>query len=78
MSAPPDAWQHVSKELAESKSDRVRELASQLSQIFGDESATQRALKLVADKQVDVAARATRLHSLLVQKNPRDPTCWQG
>ena len=69
--APPDAWQQVSKKLSQSDSSDVRELASQLAQIFGDESATKRALRMVGNKEADTAARRRALHSLLTQRDQR-------
>ena len=68
---PPEAWTQVAARLAKSDNENVRELASDLSQIFGDESATQRALMIVQNRSARVDARRRALHSLLTQKNPQ-------
>jgi putative heme-binding domain-containing protein len=65
----PAAWGKVGAKLAKSDNAQVRELASRLSQIFGDEAAMQRALATVQDRSRQLAARRRALHSLLSQKN---------
>ena len=65
----PAGWAKVAAKLAKSDDAKIRELALQLSQTFGDEAATQRALATVRDKSVAVALRRRALTSLLVQKN---------
>jgi len=65
----PAAWGKVGAKLAKSDNAQVRELASRLSQIFGDEVAMQRALATVQDRSKQLAARRRALHSLLSQKN---------
>jgi len=65
----PVAWSKVGTKLAKSDNAQVRELASQLSQIFGDEAAMRRALATVQDRSNQIDARRRALHSLLSQKN---------
>tara|TARA_B110000438_G_scaffold195586_1_gene187192 strand:+ start:4907 stop:6124 length:1218 start_codon:yes stop_codon:yes gene_type:complete len=65
----PTAWLKVGAKLAKSDNAKVRELVSQLSQIFGDEAAMQRALATVQDRSSQLDARRRALHSLLIQKN---------
>lgn len=65
----PVAWAKVGTKLAKSDNAQVRELASQLSQIFGDEAAMRRALATVQDRSNQIDARRRALHSLLSQKN---------
>ena len=48
--SPPEGWGKVSRKLAKSDVDETRELSMQLSQIFGDGDAIQRALTLVKDE----------------------------
>lgn len=65
----PVAWSKVGTKLAKSDNAQVRELASQLSQIFGDEAAMRRALATVQDRSNQIDVRRRALHSLLSQKN---------
>ena len=65
----PAAWGKVAAKLAKSDNAQVRELASRLSQIFGDEAAMQRALATVQDRSRQLDARRRALHSLLSQQN---------
>ncbi len=65
----PAAWSEVAAELARSEHVHVRELASQLSQIFGDKAAARRALATAQDRSALVGARRRALHSLLSQRN---------
>ena len=65
----PAGWKALSEELATSQSEEERELILQLSQIFGDREAVQRALAIVKDKSAEVGSRRTALQSLLTQKN---------
>ncbi|MAV37965.1 MAG: hypothetical protein CMJ59_21205 [Planctomycetaceae bacterium] len=67
--APPKAWTRVATKLGKSSNPDVRELSSELSQIFGDEAATARALETVKNKSATTAQRRRALHSLLTQKN---------
>jgi putative heme-binding domain-containing protein len=65
----PDGWKGLSRQLAESDRNEIRDLSMQLSQIFGDKEATQRALKIVQDSSAKPSARRTALRSLLSQQN---------
>ena len=65
----PQKWSRLSEELAGSDSREVRELSQQLSQMFGDASASRRALATVSDRQAKTGARRTALRSLLMQQN---------
>jgi len=65
----PAGWQTLSAKLAKSDDDAVRQLSSQLSQIFGDVEAANRALALVKDSSQPVAARRSALRGLLNQQN---------
>ena len=67
----PAEWERVGAKLARSANRDVRELASQLSQLFGDEAATQRAFDQLQDRSQPVAVRKRALHSLLTQKHPQ-------
>ena len=66
---PPSAWFKVGAKLAKSDNAQVRELASRLSLIFGDEAAMQRALTTLQDRSGTLDARRRALHTLLSQKN---------
>lgn len=65
----PQGWQELSAKFAESDDDAVRQLSSQLSQIFGDVEATRRALAIVKNKAQSVADRREALRRLLNQQN---------
>lgn len=67
--SPPEGWGKVSRELAKSEVDETRELSMQLSQIFGDSDAIQRALMLVKDDAAEPRLRRIALQSLLTQQN---------
>ncbi|MGB0598240.1 MAG: c-type cytochrome [Rubripirellula sp.] len=69
--SPPEGWGKVSGELAKSDVDETRELSMQLSQIFGDGDAIQRALTLVKDEAAEPRLRRIALQSLLTQQNDR-------
>ena len=66
---PPKGWKELSKKLTLSQHAEERALFQQLSQIFGDAEATERALETVVDTNADIEARRTSLHSLLAQRN---------
>ncbi len=68
---PPTAWARVAANLSKSRDATVRELTSELSQLFGDEAAIAEALAMVTDQSATVAQRRRALHSLLAQKNER-------
>ena len=65
----PKGWKELSKKLNASQHAEERDLFEQLSQIFGDAEATERALAIIEDTSVDVGARRTSLRSLLAQQN---------
>jgi len=65
----PDAWSQVAAKLARSDDENVRELAWQLSQIFGDEAAAGRALATVQDRSAPHDTRRRALNSLLTQRH---------
>ena len=69
--APPPTWNKVAAQLARSSDADVRDLSAELSRIFGDEEATDRALETTQDKSAVLAKRRRALHSLLTQKNPQ-------
>ena len=65
----PDGWTKLGDRFANSNNATVRELSMQLSQVFGDRAATERALALVDDRSVDINIRRSALRSLLNQQN---------
>ena len=65
----PVGWKELSQKLATSQNAEERELSLQLSQIFGDMEAVQRALAIVQDNTAELGSRRTALRSLLTQKN---------
>lgn len=65
----PAHWSPLSEKLARSDDARVRSLAMQLSQIFGDQAAIERTLTLLKDPSADINLRRAALKSLLDQKN---------
>ncbi len=65
----PPGWSELSERLASSKNERVRQLSLNLSQLFGDREATQRAISLLKDRAADESKRRTALYSLLDQQN---------
>jgi putative heme-binding domain-containing protein len=67
--SPPAEWQAVSATLSQSPNDEVSSLTEQLSQVFGDEEATQNALDTLADKDSELDERRRSLASLLVQQH---------
>ena len=69
--AAPVGWDKLSARLSTSDNVNVRELSMQLSQIFGDISAIERALALVKNTAADSSQRRTALHGLLNQRNKR-------
>lgn len=66
--APKD-WPALARRLQKSEDAKVRDLSNQLSQIFGDEQAVQRALQIVRDSQAPAKERGRQLTILLDQKN---------
>ena len=66
---PPEGWKELSKKLKASQHAEESEIFQQLSQIFGDSEATERALAILEDTTADAGARRTSLRSLLSQQN---------
>lgn len=67
--AAPKGWSELSSRLAKSGDANVRDLSTQLSQIFGDRAAVQRALAVLKDSEAEAGVRRTALRSLLTQQN---------
>ncbi len=65
----PAGWSETSEQLASSNSGEVRQLAQQLSQIFGDAKAARQALATLGDRESEIRARRSALASLLMQRN---------
>ena len=67
--APPSGWNAISPTLATSGNADVRRFSMELSQLFGDTDAINRALQMIQDKQANIDTRRTMLRSLLNQQN---------
>lgn len=65
----PKGWDRLNQTLSQSESQDVRNLASELSQIFGDEKATEQALATLKDSSAEAASRRNAIRSLLNQQN---------
>lgn len=65
----PAGWNAVADELNRSDDSTVRDLASQLAQVFGDQAAMERAMELVQDQFTETETRRRALYSLLTQKH---------
>lgn len=65
----PSGWGEVAAKLNGHDDEGVRDLSNQLSQIFGDEAAVQRALAIVRDSDAEPQARRKNLLALLDQQN---------
>lgn len=65
----PEGWTDLSARLAQSPNSDIRSFTQQLSQIFGVEGSTQRALATVQDSEATLPDRRTALASLLQQKS---------
>jgi len=65
----PKGWSELSAKLTKSDDASVRDLSTQLSQIFGDRAAVQRALAVLKDQSSEPGVRRTALRSLLTQQN---------
>lgn len=65
----PKQWSAVAKKLDAHTDARIRDLADQLSQIFGDEAAIERALAVVRDDDASPKDRSRQLAVLLDQQN---------
>ncbi|MCP4848839.1 MAG: hypothetical protein GY899_12930 [Verrucomicrobiaceae bacterium] len=66
----PDGWAELSAELMAGDNTQLRALARELGQIFGDEEASLKALKLLRNPQANPDERRAALKSLLAQQNP--------
>lgn len=67
--AAPKGWSELSARLAKSDNTNVRDLSTQLSQIFGDREAVQRVLAILKNSAAEAGVRRTALRSLLTQQN---------
>lgn len=67
----PEKWPAISAKLSQSKDERVRTLAQNLSTLFGDKGSTDALRKIAADKAADPAERNKALTALLDAK-PKD------
>ncbi len=65
----PAGWSVIAAKLDAHDDERVRELSNQLSQIFGDEAAVQRALAIVRNPDAVPQQRQKLLRLLLSQQN---------
>lgn len=65
----PEHWETVAAKMDGHEDKRIRDLANQLSQIFGDKEAVRRALKTVADPHAKPDTRRRMLQALLSQQN---------
>jgi len=65
----PKGWSKLSAKLSKSDDANVRDLSTQLSQIFGDRAAVQRALAVLKNQSAEPGVRRTALRSLLTQQN---------
>lgn len=66
----PERWTALSGRLGASRSEEVRRMSHQLSQLFGDEDATRKALTTLSDRTADLGARKAALASLIAQRAP--------
>ncbi|MEC9092522.1 MAG: hypothetical protein VX438_07450, partial [Planctomycetota bacterium] len=64
----PNGWDELNRELVKSANKEVRELAAQLSQLFGDPQAIQAALMTLKNSKADPRERRAALVSLLALK----------
>lgn len=67
--AQPKGWSELSSKLNGNADESVRDLSAQLSQIFGDPVAMQKAIAILQDTSADPIARRTALRSLLALRN---------
>ena len=65
---PPTGWSTLAKSLERSPNDAVRNLTGKLSQVFGDEVATLKALALVQNRSAPIQDRQSALVSLVTQR----------
>jgi putative heme-binding domain-containing protein len=71
--AAPKGWVTLKEKLEKEDDAEVKKLVAQLSQIFGDESASQAALATLRDNTARVEARRSALKSLLAQRHSEVP-----
>mgnify|MGYP001967010396 CR=1 FL=1 len=69
----PKGWNALKERLVKQDNFEVKKLVSELSQIFGDESASQAALLTLRDNTARVEARRSALKSLLAQRHSEVP-----
>ena len=69
----PRSWPTLNAKLKKSENVELRALAQKLSQVFGDESASQEALATLRDDSADPDARRSALQSLLGQRHADVP-----
>lgn len=70
---PPEGWSAVSAKLGKSDDRELKKLTQQLSQVFGDESATLEAIATLKDKTAELENRRSALASLLIQRRKELP-----
>ena len=70
---PPKGWSALSAKLVNSDDGQLKKLAKQLSQVFGDESATLQAIATLKDKTAKLDDRRSALASLLIQRRKELP-----
>ena len=75
---PPKNWSAVAEKLEAHSDADVRDLASQLSRLFGDESAIKRALATITNKQIAANVRKKKLQALLGQQNVEASNLLEG
>jgi putative heme-binding domain-containing protein len=64
----PSSWSSLRLKLSRSKNDEIIKLVSQLSQIFGDRSISEDALKLLLNKSASIADRREALTGLIAMR----------
>ena len=64
----PKQWKELNQQLQKSEDPQLREMASRLSQIFGDQAALQQAMQTLLDKSAKLTARQAALTSLVSQR----------
>jgi putative heme-binding domain-containing protein len=70
---PPKGWSAISAKLRKSDDSQLKNLTQQLSQVFGDESATLQALVTLKDETAELDDRRSALASLLIQRRKELP-----
>ena len=66
---PPAGWTALRTRFEKSKDPELKDLATRLSQVFGDQGAAAEALATLRDNKADLEARRTAMASLVTQKN---------